>query len=258
MVRPDHEDGGVLNSPEDDVVRRSSPLSRRRKKPKKSEAEPAVETETEQPAEPVDEAPAAEPEPEPDPEEVERSAGYRERRRSRGVVRKSTRQKAGDGSKLMIVAVVLTSLVLVIGAVLSGVFGYQYHQIEQQRQWRAEYSTFAQQMVVSMTTLDPQNADQMYKNAIDKTSGRAKQMFQENMKQVADMVRKGDLVTKTTILADAVSKADEDEGSVLIVYGWEGHPKNDPKSSESTTFRARVDMTRINGELKMTYFDWVA
>ncbi|EGD55412.1 hypothetical protein [Gordonia neofelifaecis] len=291
MVRPDHEDGGVLNSPEDSkpddgrpesdrpeagrpeaVVRRSSPLSGRRKKAPQPAAEPETAEVPDEDAEPAEaEQPEAESAPtevepteveptevEPDADEVARNAAYRERRRNKSVVRKSARDDVRSGSRLTIIAVALTALVVVVGVVLSAVFGYQYYKIEQQREWRAEYSTFAQQMVVSMSTLDPDNADQMYKNAMEKTSGRAKQMFQENMKQVADMVRKGDMVTKTTIVADAVSKADEDEGSVLVVYAWEGHPKNDKKNVESTTFRARVDMTRINGELKMTYFDWVA
>ncbi|MGB3884658.1 hypothetical protein, partial [Gordonia sp. (in: high G+C Gram-positive bacteria)] len=196
-------------------------------------------------------------------DEVASNAAYRERRRKKvagrdSVVRESAATKASGGSAWMVVAAALTALLVVVGIVLSAFFGYQYSKIDHQRELRAEYSTFAQQMVVSMSTLNPDNADQMYRNAMEKTSGRAKQMFEENMKQVADMIRKGDMVTKTTVLADAVSKSTEEEGSVLVVYAWEGHPKNDKKNSDFATFRARVDMTRINGELKMTYFDWVA
>ncbi|WP_347956341.1 hypothetical protein [Gordonia aichiensis] len=291
MVRPDHEDGGELtpteptpddrsetseenaplqatdeqsavgveateagpDEPSSPQVLRSSPLGGRKKKPR-----PAAATAGE--GEQSDEAEVAQASAvEPDGDELAASAVYRERRRKRAVVRRSAGERAaGDGSRLVIVAVSLTALVVVVGVVLSAVFGYQYHKIEQERQLRAEYSTFAQQMVVSMSTLNPDNADQMYKNAMEKTSGRARQMFQENMKQVAEMVRKGDMVTKTTIVADAVSKSEPDEGSVLVVYAWQGHPKNDTKNTDFATFRARVDMTRINGELKMTYFDWVA
>ncbi|ALG85925.1 hypothetical protein [Gordonia phthalatica] len=327
MVRPDHEDGEVLNSPDDaesrseqpeqKVVRRSSPMARR-KKSKAAKATPPVDetvetaaaddgtaadqdaadepnsaddpdtvvdagTEVEE-SEPAGDS-ASEPDAfvaidagtdeaetdedgadeneaaavEPDADELARNAEYRERRRKRAVVRKSaTGRDAGDRSAWTLIAVASTAFLLVAGVVLSTVFGVQYYHIKKDRELRAEYSTFAQNMVVSMFTLNPDNADQMYKNVMANTSGRAKQMFQENMKNTAKMIREGDMVTKTTVLADAVSKATADEGSVLIVLDWTGHPKKDPKAAQSASFRLRVDITRINGEPKMTYLDWVA
>ena len=175
------------------------------------------------------------------------------------MVRKSAAgREVGDRSSLTVVAVAATAFIVVAGIVLSAVFGVQAYRINQDRELRAEYSSFAQKMVVSLFTLNADNADQMYKNVMENTSGRAKQMFQENMKNTAKMIREGDMVTKATVLADAVSKIEEDEGSVLVVLDWIGHPKKEEKAAQSASFRLRVDITRINGDLKMTYLDWVA
>lgn len=290
MVRADHEDGGVLNSADESVsdasaeantadegttgapvVRRSSPMGRR-KKPKSSPeqvadspAEPEGPAESEAPAEPAGDEPAESTDTdsaaavEPDANEVASNAVYRERRRKRAVVRQSASKRVTTGSSTVtVVAVAFTALVVVAAIILSAAFGFQYYRIQQDRELRAEYSSFAQQMVVSLTTLNPDNADQMYQNTMDKTSGRARQMFKDNMKNIAKMIREGDMVTKTSIVADAVTEATPDEGSVLVVSAWEGHPKNDKKAVQATSFRLRVDITRINGELKMTNFDWVA
>lgn len=300
MVRADHEDGGVLNSPDDDsvndtsaeaaaadegtagersaapVVRRSSPMGRRKKAKSAAASTPAapVSDDAEESSETVGAAKSvnlaksgdvvpdeadSESAVEPDADEVASNAVYRERRRKRAVVRQSTSKRAaGDSSTLTVVAVAFTALIVVAAIILSATFGFQYYRIQQDRDLRAEYSTFAQQMVVSLTTLNPDNADQMYQNTMDKTSGRARQMFKDNMKSIAKMIREGDMVTKTSIVADAVTEATADEGSVLVVSSWSGHPKNDKKAVQSTSFRLRVDITRINGELKMTNFDWVA
>ncbi|MBM7366027.1 hypothetical protein [Gordonia hydrophobica] len=275
------------DTPQPQAVRRSSPLGRRKKSKPAVDADAATSSadetavgETGIDETGIDEAGASEAdadEPEiaqpgaddsdadesagvePDADEVARNAAYRERRRNRAVVRRTaTGRKAGDRSSLTLVALALTSLLVVAGIVLSAVFGVQYYQIRKDRELRAEYSSFARQMVVSMFTLNPDNADQMYKNVMDNTSGRARQMFKDNMKNTAKMIREGDMVTKTTVLADAVSKASADEGSVLVVLDWEGYPSKDKKSAQSASFRLRVDMTRLNGALKMTYLDWVA
>ncbi|MFT3660129.1 MAG: hypothetical protein QM809_01665 [Gordonia sp. (in: high G+C Gram-positive bacteria)] len=177
------------------------------------------------------------------------------------------------------------AVVLVIGTVLSVFFGMRYAQLADQRDLRAEYAGFAREVVVQMTTLDADNADNMYKLAMEKTSGRAQQVFRDNMKTVAELIRKGDAVTRTTVLTEAVSKATPEEGEVLMVVGWEHRSKKtggkaaegksaegtsaEEKSAEGTsaegaseaplfqTFRYQVGMTRLNGELKVTDLEFV-
>ena len=79
----------------------------------------------------------------------------------------------------------------------------------------------------------------------------------DSMKQAAGLISEQNLNTKTTILSDAVTKAEQDEGSVMVVYGWQMDPVEKGEEMTVQTFRWRVDITRINGDLKMTNFEWV-
>ena len=187
----------------------------------------------------------------------DRTISYRERRRAVDKPRRTAAVSDGvDVAKALAwgaaAAVVVASLVLAV------VFGVQAYRIDDERALRAEYDQFAQDVIVKMTTLTPENADKMLELALNRTSGRAKQMFRENMKQVTDIIRDDKMETKTTILASAVTEATDEDGSVLIVYGWEARAPENPNEPDIATFRARVDVTRINGELKMTNLEWVA
>ena len=55
-----------------------------------------------------------------------------------------------------------------------------------------------------------------------------------------------------------MTKAEPDEGSVIMVFGWEQRSLDGKIPTQVQTFRWRVDMTRINGDLKVTNFEWVA
>lgn len=302
MVRADHEDGGVLNSDDEDrakrqapVVKKSSPLGRKPKtdtgragKPKPGkQAETELES-VEKPAIPgigedqavpgagdrndtVDPASIDADGADADaaPESV--AVGYRDRRVATQR-RRTAREAAASAKKsgtaassgptdqrtaLWVVGLCVGTVVLVAGTVLSIFFGMRYAQVQDERELRAEYATFARQVVVQMTTLDAENADNMYKLAMEKTSGRAQQVFRDNMKTVSELIRQGDAETKTTVLTEAVSKATPDEGEVLMVVGWEHRSKDADEAPLFQTFRYQVGMTRLNGELKVTELEFV-
>lgn len=192
------------------------------------------------------------------------SASYRDRRTdaqrrrtAREAAAAAPRSTLDRGKTLRLVAMLLGAVVLIGGIVASTFFGIALSRTQDERALRAEYATFARQVVVQMTTLNADNADEMYKTAMEKTSGRAQQVFRDNMKQVTDLVRKGDAVTKTTVLVDAVSKAQPNEGTVLMVVGWESRSKDGKQEPMFQTFRYEVGITRINGDLKLTDLEFV-
>lgn len=187
----------------------------------------------------------------------DRRIGAQSRRSAREAAAQTRRSTVDASTALRVTALVTGALVLVAGVVLSILFAVGYQRIDHQRELRAEYAGFARQVVVQMTTLDSENADAMYKLAMEKTSGRAQQVFRDNMKQVTEMIREGDAVTKTTVLTEAVSEATDDEGTVLMVVGWESRTKDGSQEPLFQTFRYQVGMTRINGELKVTDLEFV-
>ena len=77
------------------------------------------------------------------------------------------------------------------------------------------------------------------------------------MAQVTDLIRTQNQTVTSSVITDAVTKATDDEGSVIVVYGWEMKSQDPKQETVIQTFRWRVDITRINGDLKMTNFEWV-
>ena len=297
MVRTDHEDGGILNPSGDDErkasAERSSPLSRRRKSGRRDGAEAAEpvkpeESVTSEAAAKSDEAVDAD-EAAPDQVTVEKadsesldadpvavegdstSAGddtavMSADDRGRGISyrdrRPSVKAPVGAGassSKTLLVAIgtALGAIVLVAAIALSIVFTVASARIDDKRELRANYDQFAQEVVVKLTTLDKENADSMLDFMNKHTSGRALQQMRESMKQATDLIRKDNMKTKTTVVASAVENADEDAGSVLVVFVWESTAPEAPDKPVIETFRSRIDITWINGDLKLTNYEWV-
>lgn len=257
------------------MVRKSSPLGRKPRTPRTPGARPAgastesgetgaVAPETTVSAAEATEAAAPAPAAEAVLDDSGQTASYRDRRVD-AQRRRTAREAAAAAPRSTVdrerakrlIAAVLGVVILVGGTIASIFFGLGYHRISQERALRAEYATFARQVVVQMTTLDADNADEMYKLAMEKTSGRAQQVFRDNMKQVTDLIRKGDAVTKTTVLVNAVSEAEPNEGTVLMVVGWESRSKDGKTEPLFQTFRYKVGVTRINDELKLTDLEFV-
>ncbi|OPX13772.1 hypothetical protein [Gordonia sp. i37] len=257
---------------------RSAPL-RRRRTPTKPDEAPAIDTaptdtaptDTATPEQPSPAVNLTKPErtgPVADPDELVSSLSYRERRQRRmaaapggddaaPVTKVSALRARSDRSILAWVATGLAVIVIVGCLVASSVFAIALGRIDHQRNLRAEYSSFAQLMTVTMTSLNPGNVDSAMKTMADKTSGTAQQRLNESMGQAVSLIRDQKLDVQSTVISDAVTKADDDEGTVIVVYGWQMKPTDPKEQTIVQTFRWRVDITRINGELKMTDFEWV-
>ena len=112
-------------------------------------------------------------------------------------------------------------------------------------------------MTITMAALNPDNVDAAMKTMQDNTSGVAQQRLQQSMSEVASLIR--DMKDKVTaaVVSSAVTKATDNEGTVILVYGWQSKPSDPKEETILQTYRWRVDITRINGELKMTNYDWV-
>lgn len=152
---------------------------------------------------------------------------------------------------------VLAGVALVAVVVVATLFGIGKYRYDQREQLRAEYAAFAEQVTVNLTTLTPSNVDRLQKTLLDETSGYAKQQMEQAVGQTVALVKQGQMSTKTTVLSTAVTRADPDRGSAIMVFGWTSTPKDPKQETAVETYRWRVDMTRINGQLKLTNFEWV-
>lgn len=198
----------------------------------------------------------------PDPSELERSRGYRDRRlprtRSADTSKDSAVAYRGRSVVPLRAIVLAVSVVVIVActvvAVLAAV-GIARHDTKDRL--RAEYSDFASQVIVNLTSFSPKTTDNALKTLEQQTSGRARTQISDSIEQVTSLVKSTNVETKTTVLSSAVTNATADEGSVIMVYGWEQRSLDGKAAPEYQTFRWRVDMTRINGQLKMTNFEWV-
>ncbi|MGV9713096.1 hypothetical protein ACWDTI_20795 [Gordonia sp. NPDC003424] len=223
-----------------------------------------------------------------DPSDVEQTLSYRERRRARmaasaGAPEPSAEQRrapeaspappddatkrgptsrvryagrSGRSARWLIAGGI--GVVIIIACVAAAIaFAVGISRHDRQNDLRAEYSAFAGQMIVNLTTLNPGNVDQAMKTMETKTSGRAQQQMQDSMRQAVGLVQDQKVDTKSTIISSAVTKATPDEGTVILVSGWQMKSPDAKEGTTVQTFRWRVQLTRINGELKMTNFEWV-
>ncbi len=202
----------------------------------------------------------------PEPSQLESSLGYRDRRRPRSRTAATTKGSGKDPgvaysgksvAPVRAIAVGLSVVVIIACAIVAVVAALGIERQNDRDELRAEYSDFASKVIVNLTSFNPKNTDNALKTLEKQTSGRAKTQISDSIQQVTSLVKSTNVETKTTVLSSAVTKATDDEGSVIMVYGWEQRSLDGKAAPEYQTFRWRVDMTRINGELKMTNFEWV-
>ncbi len=194
---------------------------------------------------------------------------YRERRRagapsSGGRVVTTTM----DRSRLGLALAGTVAAALVIGLVVASVlFAMGTDRIDDRVSDRAQYSAFARQMIVNLTSLSPTTIDQVRNTYETETSGKAREQLQQSLQQTTDLVKSQGVVTKGTILSDAVVDSDADSATVMLVSGWtmnapasasaSGAPATDDQGPVVQTFRWKLTITKLNGAMKMTDIEWV-
>ena len=186
---------------------------------------------------------------------------YRERRaqRQRTAERQPVRRaRVSRGRNFRwIVAGAVCGVFIVASLIASTLFAVGTSRLDHRNDLRVSYSTFARQMTIDLTSLNPGNVDKALQTVQDKTSGPAQQRIRQSMAQVTDLIRTQNQTVTSSVITDAVTKATDDEGSVIVVYGWEMKSQDPKQETVVQTFRWRVDITRINDDLKMTNFEWV-
>ncbi|MBE7162634.1 MAG: hypothetical protein INR72_15455 [Williamsia herbipolensis] len=176
---------------------------------------------------------------------------YRERRRGApAVAKKAPLRRSRLGLYL---AGTLAVLVIAALAAVSVFFAVGTSRIDDRAAQRAEYVAFARQMVVNLTSLSPSTVDSTLDEFRRDASGKALEDTSQTLQQTVDLIKSQNVTTKGTVLADAVVSSDADQATVLIVSGW---TMNNPQPVVQT-FRWKVTVSRIDGQMKLTGYEWV-
>ncbi|HEY9311450.1 hypothetical protein [Williamsia sp.] len=160
---------------------------------------------------------------------------------------------------LGIVLAAVVAIGLISGMVVaSTLFIMGTNKIDERNDLRAEYSAFARQMITNLTTLNAENIDGAIKTFQDSTSGQAMEQTSQSMAQTVNMIKSENVSTKGTVISEAVTESDPTTGTVILVSSWEMNQPNVPEQQTVLqTFRWKLEITRINGQLKLTNFEWV-
>jgi Mce-associated membrane protein len=161
------------------------------------------------------------------------------------------------GLGIALLALVALGLISAM-AVASTLFVLGSNKIEARNEQRAEYSAFARQIITNLTTLNPQNIDASIASFQDNTSGKAMEQAGQSMQQTVNMIKSENVSTKGTVISDAVTASDADSATVIMVSSWEmNQPNVTDQQTVLQTFRWKLDITKINGAMKLTNFEWV-
>lgn len=234
------------------VAVKTAPLRRRKQSPRGRGAKSA--------AEPAAGAPDAETAGETAEEIAEGAApakpqlAYRERR----VVRKSPRSEKQRGRILAVAGALIVTVVVAAGAVGAVFFTMQTNRLTAAQTQRAEYLTFAEEVATDLFTVTADNADNLVALYENRASGRAQQMLRESIPMVLSIARESDDVVEVQIVSAAVTESAPSDGQVILVISHYQKSSDPDIAPEFNTFSIRTEITRINGELKLTGIDWVA
>ena len=153
-----------------------------------------------------------------------------------------------------------TAAILVTIAALSGsvYMILQHRDAARQRQLEGEFAAAARQGVVTLTSLDFNNAEQGVKRIADNSTGSFKDDFLKRAGDFTKVVEESKVIEVGTVQAVAVdlNSMTNDSATVLVASTSEvtnaAGAKQDPRN-----FRLIVTLTRDSGQLKMSKVEFV-
>ncbi|MGE2728812.1 hypothetical protein ACQI4F_04985 [Mycolicibacterium vaccae] len=156
--------------------------------------------------------------------------------------------------KTVAASLVVVATLALLG--LSGFMAWQHREAEQLRQQNAEYAAAARQSVVTLMSLDFNNAEADVQRIIDNSTGQFKSDFEQQSKDFVKVAQDSKVVTEVSVNSTAVQEMDDDTAEVLVAAssrvtntaGANGEPR---------TWRLSVSLQKEDGEIKMAKVEFV-
>lgn len=154
--------------------------------------------------------------------------------------------------------VVTAVSVVALGALitLSGIMAWQHKAAEQDRQRQAEYAAIARQGVVNLMSLDFTNADDNITRILDNATGKFKDDFSSESKNLAKALEESKVVTEVTVNGVAVESSADDSAVVLVAAKSQASSSKDARQAPQQ-FRIVVHLASDNGQFKISQVDFV-
>jgi Mce-associated membrane protein len=150
--------------------------------------------------------------------------------------------------------------VAVVGSIallgLSGAMYWHHRNVEAQETQSAEFAAAARQGVVTLMSLNFNNAKEDVQRIIDNTTGEFKKDFQGQADAFIQVAQNSKVITEATVSAAAVQSMTKDTATVLVAVTTnvsnKASDKQDPRS-----WRLRVGMTRDGDRIKLSKVEFV-
>jgi Mce-associated membrane protein len=159
-----------------------------------------------------------------------------------------------------LIAKALVASVAVVGSIallgLSGAMYWHHRNVEAQESQSAEFAAAARQGVVTLMSLNFNNAKEDVQRIIDNTTGEFKKDFQGQSDAFIQVAQNSKVITEATVSAAAVQSMTKDSATVLVAVTTnvsnKASDKQDPRS-----WRLKVGMTRDGDRIKLSKVEFV-
>ncbi|MGV0770329.1 hypothetical protein [Mycobacterium syngnathidarum] len=154
------------------------------------------------------------------------------------------------------VAAGLSGVLIVALLSVSGLMFWQHRNALADQRRAAEFSAAARQGVVTLMSLDYNNAKDDVQRIIESSTGQFKQDFEATADDFIKVAQSSKAVTETTVSATAVDSMTDDSAVVLVAatsrVSNEAGAKQDPR-----TWRLSVTVSRDGDQIKLAKVEFV-
>ena len=155
-----------------------------------------------------------------------------------------------------IVASVVAILCISALVTLSVLMVVHHREQNQQQQLRAEYQAAARQSVVTLMSLDFNNAQEDIQRIIDNSTGQFKEDFEAQAEAFAQVTRDSKVVTEVNVNVAAV-KSMTDTTATALVSATSRVTNSAGANQEPRSWRLMVDLMREGDQIKMAKVEFV-
>ncbi|KWX67962.1 hypothetical protein, partial [Mycobacterium sp. NAZ190054] len=158
------------------------------------------------------------------------------------------------GWKAVVAGLVVLCTVALLGA--SGYMIWTHREADKLRQQNAEYAAAARQSVVTLMSLDFNNAEADVQRIIDNSTGQFKSDFEMQAADFVQVAQDSKVVTEVNVNSTAVESMSDDSAQVLVAASSRV-TNSAGANQEPRTWRLSVSLEREGGQIKMSKVEFV-
>lgn len=154
---------------------------------------------------------------------------------------------------------IAAAVVVVCTLVLLGLSGYMiwtHREVQKLQQQTAEYTAAGRQSVVTLMSLDFNEAEAGVQRIIDNSTGQFKTDFEQQAEDFIQVAQDSRVITEVTVNSVAVESMTDDK-AVVLVAASSRVTNSEGANQEPRTWRLSVDLERVDGQIKMSKVEFV-